>query len=120
MIIHVGLVLWLFYILTGPGGTMLLFWSGIFLTYVLALLSIPALRRVSPPFLLSVLFTLGMEFIAYVFATDFILLPLQEGTVKHPLGYIPFAILLVSGAVLRAAAFARSRFGSLFNVARRA
>ena len=119
MIVHVGLVLWLFYILTGPSGTMMLFWSGIFFTYLLALFSVPALRRALSPLMFGLVFTFGMEFIAFVFATDFILLPLQADTVKHPLGYIPFAIMLISAAVLRAAAFARSRFSSLLHVVKR-
>ena len=40
-LIHVGLVLWIIHIATGPSGAMLFFWIGIFCTYLLALFSLP-------------------------------------------------------------------------------
>ena len=46
-LVHVGLVLWLIYIAARPGGAMLFFWAGIVCTFLLALFSLPRLRRVS-------------------------------------------------------------------------
>ena len=44
--------------------------------------------------------------IALVFASDFILGPLQAGGLgKYPLTHLPFALMLVGGAGLRVAAF---------------
>ena len=43
-LIHVGLVLWIIHVATGPSGAMVFFWIGIFCTYLLALFSLPRLR----------------------------------------------------------------------------
>ena len=46
--------------------------------------------------------TVSIEYIALVFAADFIFSPLQkEGISKYPLSYLPFALLLAAGAGLR-------------------
>jgi hypothetical protein len=48
---------------------------------------------------------MALEYIALVFAADFILLPLRaDGLGKYPLPYLPFALMLVGGAGLRVAA----------------
>ena len=50
------------------------------------------------------------QYIALVFAADFILAPLQaNGLVKYPLSYLPFALLLVGGAGLRVATHVRQQ-----------
>ena len=52
--------------------------------------------------------TIALEYIALVFAADFIVLPLREGGLgKYPLTYLPFALMLVGGAGLRVAATVR-------------
>jgi hypothetical protein len=106
-LVHVGLVLWLLFIATGPSG-MIFFWVGILFTYLLALLSLPRLRDALGPRFWRIFRTIALEYIALTFAADFILGPLQRGGLgEYPLAYLPFAIMLVAGAILRVAAFAR-------------
>jgi hypothetical protein len=105
-LIHVGLVLWIIHIAKDPPGAMLFFWVGIFCTYLLALFSLPRLRDALEPRLWRIFRTIALEYIAIAFAADFILIPLVGGGVgKYPLSYLPFALMLVSGAGLRVAAF---------------
>jgi hypothetical protein len=106
-LVHVGLILWLF---TGPGRGMAFFWVGILCTYLLTLFSLPRLRDTFGPRLWRIFRTIALEYIALVFAVDFILYPLQAGGPgKYPLTYLPFALLLVGGAILRIAAFSDSK-----------
>jgi hypothetical protein len=107
-VIHVGLVLWLLYLPAGPGGAMLLFWAGIACTYLLALFSWPRIRDALGPRLWQIFRAAAMEYIAFVFALDFILLQLQKhGATAYPLSYVPFAVMLVGGFCLRLIALAR-------------
>ena len=109
-LIHVALIFWLFHVAAGPGGAMLVFWAGIVCTYLLALFSWPRLRDALGPPLWRILRTIAMEYIAYVFAVDFILIPLHEhGAGGYPLSYVPFAVMLVGGAGLRIAAAVSSQ-----------
>jgi hypothetical protein len=103
-LIHVGLVLWIIHVATGPSGAMVFFWVGIFCTYLLALFSLPRLRNSLEPRLWRILRTIALEYIAIAFTADFITLHAHE-LGKHPLGYLPFALVLVSGAGLRFVAF---------------
>jgi hypothetical protein len=103
-LIHVGLVLWIIHVATGPSGAMVFFWVGIFCTYLLALFSLPRLRNSLEPRLWRILRTIALEYIAIAFTADFITLHAHE-LGKHPLSYLPFALMLVSGAGLRFVAF---------------
>jgi hypothetical protein len=104
--VHIGLVLWIIHIATEPKGAMLFFWVGILCTYLLALFSLPHLRNALGTRLWPLFHTVALEYIALVFAADFILIQLQEkGLDKYPLTYFPFALLLIGGAALRAAAY---------------
>jgi hypothetical protein len=103
-LIHVALVLWLYYSATGPVGVMTFFWLGIACVYTLVLFSLPRIRTALGPRFWSMFRTIAIEYIALVFALDFIFGPLQAGVDKYPLSYLPFALLLVSGACMRAAA----------------
>jgi len=104
--VHVGLVLWLYYIATGPGGAMVFFWVGILSTYLLALFSLPQLRDALGPRIWRMVCTIVLEYIALAFAADFILARLQtDGLSEFPLTYLPFVLMLVGGASLRIAAF---------------
>ena len=47
--------------------------------------------------------TIALEYIAFLFFRDFVLLPLQEG-IGLPFKYLPFAVLITLGALLRLAA----------------
>jgi hypothetical protein len=108
-LVHVGMVLWFFRIATEPVGAMIFFWAGIVCTYLLALFSWTRLRDALGPRLWRISRTLMIEYIALVFAVDFILDPLQtDGLSGYPPTYLPFALMLVGGAGLRLAAFART------------
>jgi hypothetical protein len=105
-LVHLGLILWLY---AGPGDGMIFFWVGMLCTYLLALFSLPWLRDTLGPRLWRTFCTIALEYIALVFAADFILLPLQAGGLSnYPLTYLPFAFMLIGGAGLRVAATARS------------
>lgn len=110
--VHLGLILWLFYLAPGSNGGMVFFWVGILCTYLLALFSMPLLHDALGPPLWRILRTVAMEYIALVFAADFILGPLQtHGLDGYPLSlsYLPFALMLVGGVGLRVASFARQK-----------
>jgi hypothetical protein len=103
-IVHVGLILSLFYLTPGKNGGMAFFWVGILCTYLLGLFSLPRLHDALGPRLWRVLLTVAIEYIALAFAADFILGPLQaNGPAKYPLSYLPFALMLVVGVALRLA-----------------
>jgi hypothetical protein len=74
---------------------MVFFRVGIFCTYLLALFSSPRLREeaLGPP-LWRTFRMIELEYIAVVFAADFIVGPLQAGLSKHPLTYIPSVLML--------------------------
>jgi hypothetical protein len=109
LLVHVGVVFWFFHITTGPISAMVFFWAGVACTYVLALFSWSWLRQMLGPRLWRISRTLLVEYIALVFATDFIFNPLQaDGYGKYPPTYLPFALMLVGAVALRAAAFART------------
>jgi hypothetical protein len=108
-LLHVALVIWFIHMATGPVGAMVFFWAGIICTYLLACFSWPRLRDAMGPRLWRMSRTLMVEYIALVFASDFILGPLQaDGFAQYPSTYLPFALMLIGGAALRAAAYART------------
>jgi hypothetical protein len=85
---------------------MVFFWIGIFCTYLLALFSLPRLQDALGPRLWRILRTIALEYIAIVFTADLIISRLHShGVGKDLLSYLPFALMLVSGAGLRFAAF---------------
>jgi hypothetical protein len=109
--VHVALIFWHYHIATPPDGAMLFFWAGIFCTYLLALFSIPGARDALGARLWRITLALALDYIALVFAVDFIVNPLQAtGVGKYPLSYVPFAAMLVAGALLRLAVYARTNF----------
>jgi hypothetical protein len=109
-LVHVGLVLWLYYMVVGPGGAMDFFWLGILCTYLLALFSLPWLHSLLGPRLWRLFRTITLEYIALTFAADFILGPLHaRGFDKFPPTYLPFVLMLVGGAGPRIAAFSNQK-----------
>jgi hypothetical protein len=103
--VHVGLVLWLMAVAADQRAPMLLFWAGVACTYALALLSLPRLRGWLGPRVWRIACEGAMQYIALVFAVDFIVEPLRaNGADKYPLTYLPFVVMLVGGALLRLAA----------------
>ena len=114
LLIHVGLILWLFHIAAEPplrGGDLVFFSVGLLCTYLFALFSLSQLREALWPRLWRTFRTIALEYIALVFAVDFVLDPLQAGVVKpiYLLTYLPFALMLGAGVGLRIAALFAKR-----------
>ncbi len=108
LFVHIGLVLWLFYIVADQRTLMLFFWAGVLATCALSLFSLPQLRDRLGPRLWRTLMELALHYIALVFAVDFIVEPLMaSGADAYPLTYLPFAAMIVGGALLRVAAQVR-------------
>jgi hypothetical protein len=92
-------------------GGMLFFWIGVLCTYLLALSSLPWLRDALGMRLWRVFRLFAVEYIALMFADDFILAPLQAtGFCSYPVSYLPFAVMVIGGAGLRLAAFLQHGF----------
>ncbi len=105
---HLGLVVlsgWLSHRSVAEAA-MPFFAVGIVWTYVLALSSVERVYNAFSPSLWRVLRTVGLEYIALVFFADFVVGPIQQGD-RHPIRYVPFAILLIVGSLLRLAAIVR-------------
>lgn len=103
-LVHVGLVGWLCWIGAAPGiGTFVFFGTALVFTYGLALLSLRPLQRMAGRSGWRLLRTVGMNFIAYAFAADFLKDPLAGGA-KHQFEYLPFAVLAVAGPLVYVAA----------------
>ena len=110
-LIHIGLVLWVIYIATEPLGNMLFFWVGILCTYLLALFSIRPVRAALGPRLWRTFRTLAVEYIAIVFAADFIIGSLQANKFDkyYFITYLPFSLMLAGAVGLRVVASARQQ-----------
>jgi hypothetical protein len=107
-LVHILMVVWLCWIGATPGRAVFIFFvPPAVVLYVLALFSIPTLQQRLGRTLWTVLRTVGMTYIAYAFASDFVVAPFG-GDTTHVLRYAPFAILSVAGPVLCALSFAPS------------
>jgi hypothetical protein len=103
LLVHLTLVAWLFRISAQQPLSDL--WIGYFvigavLTYALSLGSAKLFRDLVKTNYWRVFSTLALHYIAFLFFRDFVLLPLQEGF-GLPLRYLPFAILITLGVLLR-------------------
>jgi len=108
-LVHLGLVVWLCWIGATPGmGVFVFFVPPAVVLYLLVLFSIPTLQQRLGRTLWTVLRTVGMTYIAYVFAADFVPSAPYGGGTTHVLMYAPFAILSVAGPVLCALSFVPS------------
>src|ERR1700726_960388 len=104
-LVHLGLVAWLTYIGDAPArGVFLFFGVAALWTYLLALFSIPRLQKALGSKGRWFLRVVGLNYIAYAFARDFLGNP-QFGNFKYLVGYLPFAVLSVVGPLLCLAAF---------------
>jgi hypothetical protein len=104
-LVHLGLVAWLTYIGAPPSrGTFVLFGIAALWVYLLALFSIPRLHKALGSRAWWFLRVVGLNYIAYAFAKDFLQYP-QFGSFKYLAGYLPFAALSVAGPALCLAAF---------------
>ena len=107
-LVHILMVVWLCWIGATPGmGVFVFFVPPAVVLYVLVLFSIPTLQQRLGRTRWTVLRTVGMTYIAYAFAYDFVRAPFG-GDTTHVLRYAPFAILSVAGPVLCALSFAPS------------
>jgi len=99
--VHVFLILWRYYIGSPASMDVLVVdGTGIIWMYVLVVFSIDRLRRALTPFALRIVFNFGLEYIAYVFLSDFLLSALTRGRAAS-LAYLPFTILLLGAATAR-------------------
>jgi hypothetical protein len=106
-LVHLALVVWLTYIGHAPSrGVFIFFGVAALWTYLLALLSIGRLQQGLGSKGWWLLRVVGLNYIAYAFASDFLKYP-QLGSVKYLVGYVPFAILSVVGPLLCLAVFMR-------------
>jgi hypothetical protein len=104
-LVHIGLVAWITYIgHAPPRGTFVFFGVAVLWTYLLALFSISRLQQALGSRGWWFLRVVGLNYIAYAFASDFLGYP-QLGSVKYLVGYLPFAVLSVIGPLLCLAAF---------------
>lgn len=100
-LVHIGLVIWLCLIGAAPPlGVFVFFGIALFWIYLLAILSIDRLHRAMGRTWWWVLSTVGLNYIAYAFAVDFVRLP-SGGVAGYLVFYLPFAILSIAGPVLR-------------------
>jgi hypothetical protein len=105
---HVALVVWLYQIAVRPPGrgTLEFFGVAVLFTYLLALLSFRRFARGLTPRAVSVIRTVGVEYILLAFLVDFAKEPFRL-TVGHLLSYGAFLALCVLAYVLRVTALVR-------------
>ena len=107
LLVHLALVAWLTYIGAAPPlEVFVVFGIAVLWTYLLALSSIARLQQKLGPNGWWLLRVVGLNYIAYAFAFDFLKYP-QFSHIKYLLGYLPFAILSVVGPLLCLASFLR-------------
>ena len=100
-LVHLGLVVWLCHLGQAPGiSTFVFFGIAAFWLYLIAFFSIGNLWFKLPNAARRIIFFVGLNYIAYAFAVDFLRNPLQGGF-THIAYYLPFAALSVAGPVLR-------------------
>ncbi len=99
-LIHVALVAWLCWIGAAPAtGVFVFFGIALMWIYLLALFSIGRLQRTLGRTGWWLLRTVGLNYIAYAFASDFVKYPFGGG-IKHWIEYMPFVILSIVGPFL--------------------
>ena len=103
-LVHLGLVVWLYYAFVGPSEfTLIFFGIAAFWTYLLALLSVKRISAAVQPRTWKILRTIGVEYISLAFLYDFARNPFGGGFIRV-VGYLPFLILAAAGPLLRLAA----------------
>jgi len=97
----VTLIGWLCWIGSAPSvKTFAIFGMAVLWTYLLALFSIKRLGQVVGSMGWWILRNIGMNYIAFAFALDF-LPPLHNATARQLAAYLPFAVLAVLGPAAR-------------------
>lgn len=108
LVVHLGLVAWL--CLTGdlpPLRTFVIFGAATLCVCLLMLFSIGRLQRMLGARGWSLLHMVGMNYVAFAFADDFLRNPLATD-IQHALLYWPFAALAIVGPALRVIAGANA------------
>lgn len=106
-VVHLGLVGWLCWIGSAPPlATFEFFGFAALWVYALAALSIERLHRAVGHLIWRWLNLVGLNFIAFAFAVDFLKFP-PGANAKYLLGYLPFVLLVLAGLVVRVAAWGR-------------
>jgi hypothetical protein len=111
-LVHVGLVIWLAWISPPQplkDAVMPFFAIGIVWTYLLAALSVDRARDVFGPSMLRIFRTIGSEYIALTFFTDFVLL--HKYPPAHLILYVPFWLMLLAGPLLRSVVAMKETLG---------
>jgi hypothetical protein len=104
-LVHLGLVAWLTYIGAAPAlGVFLFFGIAVLWIYLITLFSIRRLHKALGPKGWWLLRVIGLNYIAFAFAKDFLGNP-QFGSFRYLVTYLPFAALSVAGPLLCLAAF---------------
>lgn len=101
--VHLGLILWLFHVSSKqPVSDFIIVQDGIGFgfMYLLVVCSFDFARRMLSPPVWRAVFNIGLEYIAYVFSTDFILNHLHDKA-EMTILYWPFTLMLVGAALLR-------------------
>jgi hypothetical protein len=102
---HLGVVAWIYStsVVVPRRSTLIFFGIAVFWTYLLAILSWHHLSSRLNPRVWSMVRTVGVEYIAFAFWTDFAMQIFAGGMVNF-IVYLPFVILAVAGPALRLAA----------------
>jgi hypothetical protein len=106
LLVHLALVAWLFRISARqpiPDAWIVYFGVGALSAYVLALGSLTRFRSLWKTRFWRIFGAVALEYIAFLFFRDFVVLPFQLG-LGMPLSYLPFAALIILGISLRVAA----------------
>jgi D-alanyl-lipoteichoic acid acyltransferase DltB (MBOAT superfamily) len=105
---HLGLVAWVYYVGVNPPqrSTLVFFGIAAIWTYALAILSIKRLSARLNPRVWRTVRTLGIEYIALTFLSDFARNPFEGGLLNFA-NYFPFLALAIAGPILRLAAFVK-------------
>jgi hypothetical protein len=107
-VVHLSLVARLCWIGEAPSrSTFILFGSAAIFVAVIALLSFDFARRHVSERVIRGIRWVGMNFIIYAFAVDFLHSPLSGGA-KHVIEYLPFTTLSLAGPVLRLLAWVKT------------
>ena len=113
-LVHLALVAWLTYIGHAPPREVFIFFGvAVLWTYLLALFSVRRLQLALGSKGWWFLRVVGLNYIAYAFASDFLRYP-QLGSIKYLVGYVPFAVLSVVGPLICLAAFMRRAARNFF------